>query len=399
MTTPDYFLPEQFCNSGVQSIDYVIPPISSADPAAASLETGAPPLQQVRPSLGGAAFPRQQYNGALRLLSNILTYLNKGGEFTFDPKNTAGYALGAVLYDYASKRYVVSLHDANTANFVTNLTLINGTDWAFISVTPAMLDIYAKLSSPAFTDTPTAPTAALETNTIQLATTAFAYNLKGNFKTVVSINATSTLSVTDMGKVIENVATAPNINLILPNVSTVPSGSVVGLYNVSTYSMTISTQAGQIINNGTQHAATIAIPSGGSCILYTDQTSWTMIALGGSMVATPADVAVLVGQISTLTNQQFGISQNWQNYDVVTVRQWNITYTNTTNKAIVVQVQGTSTTASPIISPIVNGVAIASNGGGANPGQLMFNITVVPPGQTYQMQASNVVLNRWSELR
>lgn len=173
MTTPDYFLPEQFCNSGVQSIDYVIPPISSADPAAASLETGAPPLQQVRPSLGGAVFPRQQYNGALRLLSNILTYLNKGGEFTFDSKNTAGYALDAVLYDYASRRYVVSLHNANTANFVTNPTLINNTDWAFVSVTPAMLDSYAKLSANnTFTGINTAPTAPLGTNTDQLATMA-----------------------------------------------------------------------------------------------------------------------------------------------------------------------------------------------------------------------------------
>ena len=150
MTTPDYFLPEQFCNSGVQSIDYVIPPVTSADPAAASLETGAPPLQQVRPSLGGAVFPRQQYNGALRLLSNILTYLNKGGEFTFDPKNTAGYALDAVLYDYASKRYVVSLKDNNTANFVTNPTLINNVDWAFLTITPAMLNSYALLSGAAF---------------------------------------------------------------------------------------------------------------------------------------------------------------------------------------------------------------------------------------------------------
>lgn len=152
---PDYFLPEQFCNSGVQSIDYVIPPVSSADPAAASLETGAPLLQQVRPSLGGAVFPRQQYNGALRLLSNILTYLNKGREFTFDEKNTDGYALDAVLYDYASKRYVVSLHDANTANFVTNPTLINGTDWKFITVTPeilsSLLAAKANLSGAAFT--------------------------------------------------------------------------------------------------------------------------------------------------------------------------------------------------------------------------------------------------------
>ena len=180
MTTPDYFLPEQFCNSGVQSIDYVIPPVSSADPTAASLETGAPPLQQVRPSLGGAVFPRQQYNGALRLLSNILAYLNKGNNFTFDPKNTAGYALDAVLYDYASKRYVISLHNSNTANFVTNPTLINNTDWAFVSVTPAMLDAYAKLSANnTFTGINTAPTAPLGTNTDQLATMAALMNNGG----------------------------------------------------------------------------------------------------------------------------------------------------------------------------------------------------------------------------
>lgn len=241
-----------------------------------------------------------------------------------------------------------------------------------------LLTSYAKLSAGnAFTGLNTAPTAALETNTTQLANTAFAYNLKGNFKTVVAISTTSTLSVADMGKVIENVATLPNINLILPNVSTVPNGSVVGLYNASTYNMTISTQANQQINNGTQHAVTISIPSGGSFILYTDQTSWTMIALGGSMT----------------TVSSFGVGQNWQNYDVVTTRQWNITYTNTTSKAIVVQVQGTSTTAAPSIYPIVDGVTLAGNGG-------VFNITVVvPPGQTYQMQAANITLNRWVELR
>lgn len=131
---PDYFLPEMWCADGANSIDYIIPPVTTADPKTASLSTGAPPLQQIKPIDGGAEFPRPEYNGILRLVSSIVAFLNKGSEFTFDVNNTAGYSANSVLYDYASKRYVVSLHDANTANFVTNPTLINGTDWQYLDV-------------------------------------------------------------------------------------------------------------------------------------------------------------------------------------------------------------------------------------------------------------------------
>ncbi len=133
---PSYFLPEQFCNNGVQSVDYVIPPAFSANPKQASLETGAPPLQQVKPNLGGAYFPRQEYNGIFRLVTNILAYLNSGYNFTFDTKNTGGYPSNAVLYDYATGKWVQSLQDGNTNNFVTDPTLIDGTHWRFISVNP-----------------------------------------------------------------------------------------------------------------------------------------------------------------------------------------------------------------------------------------------------------------------
>ncbi len=133
---PSYFLPEQFCNNGVQSVDYIIPPAFSANPKQASLETGAPPLQQVKPNLGGAYFPRQEYNGIFRLVTNILAYLNSGYNFTFDTKNTGGYQSNAVLYDYATGKFVQSLEDGNTNNFITDPTLIDGTHWRFISVNP-----------------------------------------------------------------------------------------------------------------------------------------------------------------------------------------------------------------------------------------------------------------------
>ena len=165
---PSYFLPEQFCNNGVQSVDYIIPPAFSANPKQASLETGAPPLQQVKPNLGGAYFPRQEYNGIFRLVTNILAYLNSGYNFTFDTKNTGGYQSNAVLFDYATGKWVQSLQDGNTNNFVENPNLIDGTHWKFITVNPNVVND--------FTVSPTAPTAALGTNTTQIATMAALWN-------------------------------------------------------------------------------------------------------------------------------------------------------------------------------------------------------------------------------
>lgn len=162
---PSYFLPEQFCNNGVQSVDYIIPPAFSANPKQASLETGAPPLQQVKPNLGGAYFPRQEYNGILRLVTNILAYLNSGYNFTFDTKNTGGYQSNAVLFDYATGKWVQSLQDGNTNNFVENPNLIDGTHWKFITVNPNVVND--------FTVSPNIPTPPLDDNSLKAINSAY----------------------------------------------------------------------------------------------------------------------------------------------------------------------------------------------------------------------------------
>lgn len=172
---PSYFLPEQFCNNGVQSVDYIIPPAFSANPKQASLETGAPPLQQVKPSLGGAYFPRQEYNGIFRLVTNILAYLNSGYNFTFDTKNTGGYQSNAVLFDYATGKWVQSLQDGNTNNFVENPNLIDGTHWKFITVNPNVVND--------FTVSPNIPTPPLDDNSLKaINSTYFESNAAGATK-------------------------------------------------------------------------------------------------------------------------------------------------------------------------------------------------------------------------
>lgn len=174
---PDYFLSEQFCNSGIENTDYTIPPTTSANPSIASLDTGAPPLQQVKPDLGGSPFPRQEYNGILRLLSNLLAYQNKGNYFTFDSKNVNGYQMGAILFNYATNQWVRSLKDNNTVNFITDPTKIDNINWAFITVNPNTANN--------FTISPTVPTPAINDNSLKAINSAFFFN---NYATATKYN-------------------------------------------------------------------------------------------------------------------------------------------------------------------------------------------------------------------
>ncbi len=67
----------------------------------------------------------------------------------------------------------------------------------------------ADISSPAFTDTPTAPTAAISTNTTQLATTAFVKSQVANdAPTKSGVNATGTWPVSVTGNAVTSNAVA-----------------------------------------------------------------------------------------------------------------------------------------------------------------------------------------------
>lgn len=87
---------------------------------------------------------------------------------------------------------------APTAAASTNTTQIATT--AFVAAAVAALStIYAPLGSPALTGTPTAPTAAPGTNTTQLATTAFAQALAGGYLPLAGGTVTGRLSVSRVG--------------------------------------------------------------------------------------------------------------------------------------------------------------------------------------------------------
>lgn len=87
-------------------------------------------------------------------------------------------------------------------------------------------------------------------------------------------------------------------------------------------------------------------------------------------------------------NTQLGVGQAWQ--DVTASRAFNTTYTNSTDKPIVVNAGSTSSTN---IVFLVNGV-LANVSGPFNTG----NTIIVPPGSTYRLNSS-ATLFFWSELR
>jgi len=128
---PPKFLPEEFCAKGKEGSDYIYPPITSPDNMISTLDQGFPYLQEVKPTEGGAVVQRQEFNGFFRWLSQILSYMNYGGLFTFNAENINGYPKGALLWCESNKSFQYSLKDNNKANFVTNPSYINdGVNWS-----------------------------------------------------------------------------------------------------------------------------------------------------------------------------------------------------------------------------------------------------------------------------
>lgn len=133
ITKPDSIY-QPFCNNGVEGIDYTLPPDSGADTSIVSQPFGAPEIMEEPISAGGLPLLRKQFNGVLRKYSDILLWMNAGGQFTFDntiATNTGGYPKDTILFCASNQTFQRSLINNNVANFVTNPAYINdGINWA-----------------------------------------------------------------------------------------------------------------------------------------------------------------------------------------------------------------------------------------------------------------------------
>lgn len=109
----------------------------------ASIEEGFPPITMLPKKQGGLPPDGKDFNGLGNLLSQFYFYTQNGNQYTFDPEVSSkigGYPEGAKLWYTDSAglvRYLKSLKDDNTDNFITNPEVI-GPDGSWQDCIPSI---------------------------------------------------------------------------------------------------------------------------------------------------------------------------------------------------------------------------------------------------------------------
>ena len=136
----------------------------------------------------------------------------------------------------------------------------------------------------------------------------------------------------------------------------------------------------------------------------TDNIAGTPIATesvaGKAKIATTATAQAGVNDTDIITplklkNSVFGIGQTVQN--VTASRALNTTYTNSTNKPILISITVAGANDNKLTTITVDGVAAAGVGSSSQYGQVKNICYVIPPSSTYSVAGSPI--NIWTELR
>ncbi len=126
---PDPIL-KPYANTG----DKILPPVNTST-TIANQETGFPVIEATKYAQGGTPVKREEFNGVFNYYTQHLAWIQSGGTYTFeqtvsDANN--GYNKDVVLWCASVGRYLISLKNNNTANFVTTPSYINdGFNWGF----------------------------------------------------------------------------------------------------------------------------------------------------------------------------------------------------------------------------------------------------------------------------
>lgn len=214
----------------------------------------------------------------------------------------------------------------------------------------------ADINSPAFTGTPTVPTATVGTNTTQAASTAY---VRGE------INALGTIGT----------MAAQNANAVA-----ITGGSVAGITDLAvadggTGVSTIAANA-VVLGNGTSAIQTVAPGSNGN-VLKSNGTTWTSAA-------------------PTVTSGLGLNGETWQN--MTSSRAMSTTYTNSLSYPIQIIVTVVNTSGAWLY---INGNLVIRQFYDVNTGAgqtgYSFVSAIIPAGSTYQVTNGN--LSTWYELR
>ena len=123
---------QPWANGTTDTANVVLPSVT-ADPNKANQVDGFPVSQETDPNVGGEYIKRNEMNGIFKLYSQILNYMNQGGQITFDSavSSSGGYDINTILYCAANNTFQRSLTNGNVADFNSNPSFRNdGINWS-----------------------------------------------------------------------------------------------------------------------------------------------------------------------------------------------------------------------------------------------------------------------------
>ena len=121
--------------------------------------------------------------------------------------------------------------------------------------------------------------------------------------------------------------------------------------------------------------------------------------LNNTLASTSTTQALTAAQGKVLNDQAFGVGQTWQ--DVSGSRSKNVTYTNNTGKAILVNVCVQCTDDDNGITATVGGIRVGFSSGwqSSGTGEWKNTITFIVPNLTSYVLSGDSGMVFWSELR
>lgn len=186
------------------------------------------------------------------------------------------------------------------------------------------LSSYVTAASPAFTGTPSAPTATKFATGTQLATLDYALSAAGNQAGVVTYTASTILTAADCGKLIAvNSSSATTITLPDPNVH-----MVISIVNIGSGTVTIAASSGTVYDGS--GSVTVTLAEYASAELFTDGTNWYRVAgteshtLGGYTAA-----AIIASAGISVTSSSYSNGSGYRIYSDGYKEQWGYAGTDT----------------------------------------------------------------------
>lgn len=265
-----------------------------------------------------------------------------------------------------------------TLDTLNELATALGNDPSFATTITTNLAAKAPLASPALTGTPTAPTAAYNTNTTQLATTAHVYaatlatNLLAKLKTVDGAGSglDADLLAGQAANAFVQRVTAGGIN----------GSSRLVRRDGNDYSVQPSWDGTYWLLQGYNAADAYHAP----------------VRVARADNATAADDAAKLGGIAAGEFSRFGVGQTWQSV----IRNNNVTYTNSTGKQIMLLVNWGSANGNPgTVTCFINGSTVYAT---VESGDTSLNNIVpliIPAGATYKISIGGAGAYAAHELR